>query len=155
MAWSKYVIGLMVVAVIGCGGATGAIPASMLPPDESDRDLYDRVDAAYAALNAGDWSALYNFTSVRFREDCTRQVYAAGIDSGFRFVFAYMNLDGSIPFEWAITRIDRNGERAAVFADAWHSGRLVLPPGVGSSPDRWVLIDGEWWQEPDAGPLGC
>lgn len=112
---------------------TPAAVASPTLPPSVPKDLEERVTVAYQLLTDDEWSGFYDqFVSVRFKGNCSKEIFAFGLSLFLADV------------SFANPAIEDGGTEARVKFES-----------LGGNGDRWILLDGEWWYEPDEWQQGC
>ncbi len=67
-----------------------ATPVPLTPQEEA---LWDRADAAFSASGGREWQAMYEYTSLRWRETCDSEGYAARVGGFVALIRGFMGID--------------------------------------------------------------
>ena len=131
----KWLLAVAMLAMVGCAGGPRMT-------DDQKSALEDRARARWAALEARDFGAAYEFTTPAYRAVFPREYYL------LRFSYAV---------EWELTEIEVvNYDRPAAVASV--VARVMSKPtkqtsaasvAVGATArslsERWIFTEGEWW----------
>ena len=136
---------LVVIAACGTGGPT--------PTPTATQDLEARAIAAYSFAPDRNWLAQAEYVSSQSRDICDASGYAARVAS---FVKLMIGMDGAhenAKVNFVVEEVTVDGTEGSVSITYLLNGE---PPLVSKQrPRRWVLQDGQWWEEHEAWQDGC
>jgi len=136
---------LVVIAACGTGSPT--------PTPTATQDLEARAIAAYSFAPDRNWLAQAEYVSSQSRNICDASGYAARVAS---FVKLMIGMDGAhenAKVNFVVEEVTVDGTEGSVSITYLLNGE---PPLVSKQrPRRWVLQDGQWWEEHEAWQDGC
>ena len=103
--------------------------------------IAQRVEARWAAINAGDFEGAWSYSTPSFREVFPKHLYR-------------MNFSQTVLNRLTAVEVNSYDARAAVASVAVRvmsesTKQTAQASGMGPTPDtvkeQWFLIDGEWW----------
>ena len=134
------------VAILSCGSpGTPTLPAR--------EALTLRAQALTDASNRRDWEAVHRHFSPRWASSCSADEYGAFIEGSLASFRQFMGIPDEAVLSTSVRDVSVSGEEGIV------NGRFLvdgepLPVGQGGG-DRWVLVHGQWYAEPENRERGC
>lgn len=130
-------------------------------PGPTVERLRERAQGMAEALNSGDWSRVYEYSSSRSKAVCGEAEFVEGLKLGMEAVRweiwegAFMTFSVADVYDTAeaFDRGEKGEEGTAKLDWSYMSVPLGADPYVTGS--RWVWQDGEWWREEENWDAGC
>ena len=148
---------ILLGALAGCGSASPTPTSAPTPTPTSTQSLEARARAAYSFALDRNWLEMTSYISPRAREVCDSSGYAARIGVFADLVIGMEGISESsaknTAIEFIIEGVTAGGAEGTVLIDFLLNGEPVALQYEGKR--RWVLLDGQWWEEHEAWQDGC
>ncbi|MEE9324868.1 MAG: hypothetical protein V3U90_04895 [Dehalococcoidia bacterium] len=143
----RALVGLVILALVvaSCGGE----PKTGVSPEEALREI---AETSQLFANEGKWATFYGGTlSPRYREVCDYDTFVANTLLNEVLLRKAIGLEAEAPLEWVVVDVAVDGREGRVWRGLVLNGEVAKR----DTPDRWVLLDKEWWLEPEGWEQGC
>ena len=148
MRWVPGVALLILAAALA--GCEAAGPTATSTPEQG---LRIRAEAAYAASLEGDWLEQYQYTSPRSRSVCEFSGYRDRLMNFVDIIRRFMALSEDATVEFRVRDAEEAGAEGTIYIEYFSDGQLINVGDPGRR--RWVLLNGDWWEEHEAWRDGC
>lgn len=140
-------LGLLFVALAACGSTDPT------PTPTPTQQLEARAKAAYSLALEEKWLEQAQYISPRAREVCDAAGYASRIGVFADLVIGLEGVSENPTFELIIRDVNAKGPEGTVLIGYLLDGEAAVVYDEGKR--RWVLLDGQWWEEHEAWQDGC
>ena len=135
------------VVIVACG------TAGPTPTPTANQALKARAVAAYSFAPDRNWTAQAEYVSPRSRDICEDSNYAARVASFTKLIIGMDGAHENAKVDFVVKDVTVDGTEGSVSITYLLNGE---PPLVSNQrPRRWVLQDGQWWEEHEAWQDGC
>ena len=152
------VVVLLVLALASCAGSSQSVGTeptanSARPLAPQEKALWDRAQASFQAADGGHWEEMYEFVSPQARETCEREAYSGMVASFATLVRGFTGLGGDVELVLRLEDVAVTDTKGTVFLSVFANNHRL--DYAEETKRRWVLLDGEWWEEYAAWSYGC
>ena len=138
---------LLLASLAACGTA---VPTPTFTPKQV---LKARAVVAYSFALDRNWLEQYQYTSLRSRAVCDASGYAARVASLARLVIGFEGVSENPTLEFIVKDVIVEETEGTVSIGYLLDGEPAVVYDEGKR--RWVLLDGQWWEENRAWQDGC
>ena len=138
-------LGIQIMAflvILGC---------SAIPPETK---LNNRATDVYAHVTRGEWSDVHGYFLPEFQEFCSIEKYTDKNVKGMKVLNHMLGIPEDDFLEFTVLQTNVDGNAGQVYIDISYQGKS-LDLGQSKSPREWILVDGEWWSNPEDWEKEC
>lgn len=136
---------LAALAACGSAGPTPTLTATL--------NLEARAVTAYSSASGRNWLEQYQYTSLRSREVCDASNYGARVANFADLIIGLESVSDNPTIEFIVKDVIVEGAEGIVSIGYLLDGEPAAVYDEGKR--RWVLLDGQWWEEHEAWQDGC
>ena len=134
--------------------ATAARTASPVQEVSMEAALRERAESHAKAYTDANWPDAYDHMSPRFRQICDSVQFGIQRATGM-FMFASLYGLDERNLGFSVERVSVDDEVGLVYGGFLYEGQPALLAEQGDVGQRWVFVDGNWWQESEGWASGC
>lgn len=143
----------LLVSLAACGAPDPTpTPAPTFTPTPM-QNLEARAEAAYSHAFDRNWLEQFQYISPRYRNLCDVSGYSALLDNFADLIIGLEGTSENPSFELFVKEVKVAGEKGEVSIGYLLDGDPAVVYDKGKR--RWVLLNGQWWEEPESWEFGC
>ena len=139
------VLGIQIIAFLMIAGCSSISP---------EAQLNNRATDVYTHVTNGDWHRVHGYFLPEFQKFCSIEQYTDKNVKGMKVLNHMLGIPEGDSLEFSVIETRVYGGAGQVFIDISYQGKS-LDLGQSNSPREWVLVDGEWWSNPEDWEKEC
>ena len=139
------VLGVQIMSFLVIAGCSSIAP---------EVHLNNRATDVYTHVTNGDWDQVHGYFLPEFQKFCSIARYTEKNVKGMQVLKHMLGIPEKDSLEFSVIESSVYGSAGQVYIDISYQGKS-LDLGQSNSPREWVLVDGEWWSNPEDWEKEC